>query len=408
MAELVWTMGPLVVSLLWILPFVILLLFRSAGSGDTDRQRLAEAQRQMDVLAARGLTPREEGVWAGRVGGFEVRYQAREALEDPGGIDHCWGVAVPTGGLALRRGTPRDEARIGDYWFDRRFVVSGSAAERAFLTPAVRDALRDRERAWLKDGVLWFAMASFHPKDLSDLLEVALLFQQVSADEDARVRRSVDDPEPAVRRRALKAAFDHDPALASELALSFLEDEDLQVQTIAWILCDGTAREETIASREIDPELRLWSASVLGRLGTVEQRHRVGASLLQSPEPRLRSCGLSLLQSVGALAEPELLVFVQRAEGEQLGQVLLLLAQVGTPAAVPVLRQRQAGLSVLHSGLSSAIDHTIACIQQGLRETRGGLALADSPDALGALSVASQQGALGVVRKGERQREGAG
>jgi hypothetical protein len=99
--------------------------------------------------------------------------------------------------------------------------------------------------------------------------------------------------------------------------------------------------------------------------------------------------GAKIIEGVVALIEGVAVV-----DGERLGQLLLVLREVGSVAAVPALRARQEQLSVLQGGLSSAIDHAVLALQEQAGGERGGLALAGSPEQQGALSVAGTAGAL--------------
>jgi hypothetical protein len=397
------TLGVLIlISLVLILVVVLLGVGMGLGGakiieGVVEGLARSRAQREAEMRAL-GLSPAGGSAYAGEIDGMAVQYRLRRIKSGKRRVTlHGWWVAVPTGALFLRPEVLIElgsDQRVGEATFDRQFVVRGGPAELAFLTASVRQALLAERGVKIEAGELGHEQSHFDPQALRRLLPLARTLHELPAEPSARLRLATDDPAPAVRLRSLGALAELDPAQGVERATSLQQDQDSSVRALAELILDEDQREPTATSSEAPLELRLWAGRALIRTGTSSQRARVARSLLCQPLVSLQGLGLELARSAGPEGEPALIEGVAVVDGERLGQLLLVLREVGSVAAVPALRARQEQLSVLQGGLSSAIDHAVLALQEQAGGERGGLALAGSPEQQGALSVAGTAGAL--------------
>jgi hypothetical protein len=368
------------------------------------RQEQEASRRRAEALHELGFVPDPSGRWTGSFEGTLVHYRSQQVQDRKKHYTlHHWGISVPTGSLYLGANgivALGQDLRVGDPRFDGRFVVGGEPEDLVLLTPRARELLLWLPGAACKDGRLTSQSRSFEPQTPEVLLELARTMLQMPPDLPGRLRLAVTDPAPAVRLRSLAAAVERDLALGRELAASLRQDEDASVRGVAEALLREDGLVDLLLSGEVDMPQRLWAARVLVREGSPAQRLGAGQALLGKGST-LQSAAVALVRSLGDEGEPLLLAEIDSAEGEVLGQILLALQEMGSVAAVPALRARQARLSVLQGGLSKAIDHTVLVLQERAGGERGGLALAGSPEQQGALSVAPDRGALSpALREG--------
>jgi hypothetical protein len=359
-------------------------------------RRSPETPQESEVrtLGMRRLGP---GHYEGELDGTPMQYrQLRDArLKAP---RHRWQATVPTGELSLRaRGEEPD--------FDRRFLVRGGPEALSFLVPRVRKSLMALPGVRLEAGALQIECQTFDIRPLRELLALARVLRHLPSDPIERLKLGAQDDTAEVRFRSLAALAERDPTAGAALAQRLLSEEDGLVREMAELVLYEERLEPVACAELARLELRLWAGRTLSRTGSSQQQARVARVLLGQPELSLQSLGVELARAAGREGEPALLEVLSRAEGEVLEQILLVLREVGSAAAIPALRERQARFSVLHRGLSSTLEQTVRVLQKASVGERGRLALAGEPGQEGALAVAAQQGALSPARSREGQVE---
>jgi hypothetical protein len=331
----------------------LLLLLREGGPP------VRRPQVDLGALGLKKTAGGHEGVFLGQT----VRYSVPEH-----GL-HRWSISVGTGSLSLcSRLEPEESLQTGDPYFDRHFVLGGEVADRSWLTPAVREALRRLLpcSVRLEGGVLWADDCALQPQVAERLAAVAQALAQVPTDRGERLQAWLERVPPERKGEAYVGLAAQEPALALALARDLARGPSPQLRERAELLVRGT-RGELLPERAV--EERLWVARVLA------EGHDASAEALL----------VSLL--------PEL-------EGEGLAQGAALLAMVGSVQAVPALRARQARLPMGRISSTRRIDEAVAAIQQRAGGAPGGLAVAGTPDAQGALAVAAAaRGAMSQERR---------
>jgi hypothetical protein len=352
-----------------------------------------QAKREAE-LRSMGLVSAGAG-HGGRVAGIGLYYQTRDEVEPHPHTAHLWQVEVPTISLSLASSGPASaqDKYLGDPKFHAQFRVRGGPTELAMLDSSVRARLLGLPGAWLQGGQLGCRMEHFDPRIVPYLLRVAQEMRAMPSDPVGRLQRGLLDPVAGVRLQTLASASRLDPQLGVALAQQARHDPDAVVRALASILLVDEGIEGALAVESLPLELRVWGSQVLLRVGRPEQRLRVGQALLGHPEVSLQNAGLELLRSLGSEGERALIEALSRVDGALLGQVAAALAAVGTAAAVPALRERQAELSLLQRGLSGILERAVLSIQERAGGTVGGLALASAAEQ-GAVSVAPARGAL--------------
>jgi hypothetical protein len=363
-------------------------------------QQDRERHRKHTQLLALGMSDTEEG-YRGNLDGWPLRYHPSSG----------WGAEVAVGTLVVYHEglcAAGSDTRTGDPAFDQRFTVWGDMTDVARLTAPVRAQLlyllRERPQTPLRieGGCVWVASPRLHPLDRALAIEVARLLSRGLSDPYKRLQHmATQDPSPLVRKQALGAVARQHPELVQDLAALLLRDADPVVRAHAALVLRAPGELCWVATqRGLPRELRWSAATTLLDVGDPAQRLWVGERLaregaLGAGAAGLERQGVTLLQSVGPQGESALLSLLPVADGELLRYVVAVLGEVGSIAAVPALRARQAELSLLQNGLLAAIDHAIQKIQAASGGEPGRLALAGSP---GALSLApgslAERGAL--------------
>jgi hypothetical protein len=341
--------------------------------------------------------------------GAEVLYQ-RQIDNNAEGVRNGFGLVLPAPSLQVHRLRPFGPSAhaTGDPAFDEVYGVSGDPVDLALLTAPVRSALLSlsTERAEIVDGTLWVERASYDEELFRWLSRSFWTAHPARDDAEGRLWEVACDPVPGVRVEALRWACTHgDTALTAAIASSLAGDPEREVRGMAALVTgDGPALLAVVRSGEVSRPLRYYAAKALIDRGAVADRLDAAQVLAGLPEPALQRCAVDLLRSLGREGEPVLVDLLRTADSDALRAVVAALSEVGTVAAVPALRSRQAALSVLRSGLLREIDAAIASIQAGAVAPAGALALADDRGA-GTLALAASTETLPVAARAAARRQ---
>lgn len=369
------------------------------------RHKRLQQHPQPPKIAPLALTEKRAGTHAGKVDNWPVHFCTKRGQRgDQRIVTHCWGAEIQTDTLKLaQRMGRRSRQIIGDPDFDRQLVVKGTLDDLSFLSARLRQLLLPLSFSVgirIDKGILWIEHEWFSLIYQQQALALAQILSQAPRDPDARlIAMATTDPVASVRRHLLALAAIERPAQAIAIASILRDDEDPSVRTeAALVLLEPEGLLEVITQMTAHPKQRQQAAKLLLRSGSHRQRAIAGEFLAQA-QYAFAPVALALLRSAGALGESGLLILLRRARGELLGHVVAALGEVGSVTVVPALRRRQAGLSMLQSGMSSAIDYAVLRIQADSGGQRGGLAIVEAIHETGALSLMTQRGGLSLAEE---------
>lgn len=312
-------------------------------------------------LTALGLRWDRREAWRGT---WKGRTVAARLYPTDSGVGLRIYMRVPTGSLAVRRrgwstAAPWSRAvRTGAAAFDKLFAVSGSGADRSFLTHEVRRRLGDLAGTiQLRSGWLtWDEVSPIaaRPQDLHDRLQCLVglsnVLWAVPSDPMDRLEHAVlRDPDWAVRWRTLVALDQQAPAQAERLAFRALNDPDPHVR---WAAARVSGAVGSLARLCVSSRLPLVLRRAAGAdlLGTPSSaRHlAVARALASAPEPSMRRLAARLASREGRAGSTVLNRLLGCREASVLRLAARGLARCGSLECARPLKARMELLSPLN------------------------------------------------------------